>query len=79
MHITLYKTPTCPYCKLTRDLLKELNVEWHEVDVSMDHAKAKEMIDKSGSMGVPVLEINGRIIVGFNPDLIKEAVAASRK
>lgn len=79
MHILLYTTQTCPYCKLAENLLKELGVEYHKIDVNADQETAKKMVTKSGQMGVPVIEINGKIIVGFNPEVIKEAVMASRK
>jgi glutaredoxin-like YruB-family protein len=65
-NVTVYTTPTCPYCKMTKEFLREKNVEYTEIDVSADQAKAKEMIDKSGQMGVPVIDVDGKIIVGFD-------------
>ena len=68
--ITVYSTPTCPYCHKVKDFLKEKNVEFGDIDVSSDQDKAQEMVKKSGQMGVPVLDIDGDIIVGFDQDKI---------
>jgi glutaredoxin-like YruB-family protein len=66
MKIKVYSTPSCPYCHLTKEFLKENNIEFEDVDVSKDEAALIEMINKSGQMGVPVIDIDGEIIVGFN-------------
>jgi glutaredoxin-like YruB-family protein len=66
MKIKVYSTPSCPYCHLTKEFLKENNIEFEDVDVSKDEAALMEMINKSGQMGVPVIDIDGEIIVGFN-------------
>jgi glutaredoxin 3 len=70
--IIVYSTPTCPYCNLVKDYLKQKGVEFEEKDVSKDRVAAREMIKRSGEMGVPQIEINGKIIVGFNRDAIDE-------
>ena len=72
--ITVYSTPTCPYCKMVKEYLKGKNINFTDIDVADDAAKAQEMIDKSGQMGVPVLEINGKIIVGFDQEAINQAL-----
>ncbi|MFH1445285.1 MAG: glutaredoxin family protein [Nanoarchaeota archaeon] len=74
MEVTVYSTQTCPYCHMVKDFLKKHNIKFNDVDVSQDQEKAKEMIEKSGQMGVPVTEINGKIIIGFNQDALKEAL-----
>jgi len=66
MKIKVYSTPSCPYCHLTKEFLKENNIEFEDVDVSKDEAALIEMINKSGQMGVPVIDIDGEIIIGFN-------------
>lgn len=66
MAVTVYSTPTCPFCKMTKAFLKENKVEFKDIDVAEDKAKAQEMIEKSGQMGVPVIDVNGKIIVGFD-------------
>ena len=70
--IKVYSTPTCPYCHLLKDFLKQKNVEFDDIDVAADQQAAKEMIAKSGQMGVPQIEINGKIIVGFDKPAIEE-------
>lgn len=72
MSITVYSTPTCPFCKQLKAFLDEHNVEYTNYDVSNDTEKAKEMIQKSGQMGVPVSDINGEIVVGFDKKKIQE-------
>ena len=72
--ITVYSTPTCPYCIRTKKFLKELNVEFKDIDVSADKEKVQEMVDRSGQMSVPVLDIDGKIIVGFDEAEIKNAL-----
>ena len=72
--VIVYSTPSCPYCHSAKDFLKQNKIEYEDVDVSKDHEKAQEMIEKSGQMGVPVLDINGTIIVGFDKEAIKKAL-----
>jgi len=69
--VKVYSTPTCPYCIRAKDFLKENNISFENIDVSSDQEKAQEMIDLSGQMGVPVITIDGEIIVGFDRDKIK--------
>lgn len=72
MAVKIYTTQTCPWCKKTKEFLKENSIDFEEADVSGDKDAAKEMMDKSGQMGVPVLDIDGDIIVGFDKEQIKE-------
>lgn len=65
-NIIVYTTPTCPYCHAAKEFLSEHKVAFTDVDVSRDIAKAQEMVQKSGQMGVPVIDVDGEIIVGFN-------------
>lgn len=74
MKVTVYSTTSCPFCHKLRDYLKEKKVDFEDIDVSVDEAKAKEMIEKSGQMGVPVADINSTIIVGFDQAKIDEAL-----
>jgi len=66
--VTIYTTPTCVYCKMTKAFFKENNVQYEEKDVSADRAMADEMIKKSNQMGVPVIDIDGQILVGFDKE-----------
>ena len=73
-NITIYSTPTCPYCKMAKDYLASKNFTYTEVDVAADASKADEMIQKSGQMGVPVIDIDGTIIVGFDKPKMNAAL-----
>jgi len=64
--IKVFSTPTCPYCFTLKEYLKEKGFKYEEINVAEDKVAAKEMIKKSGQMGVPVTEINGEIITGFD-------------
>lgn len=72
--VTVYSTSTCPFCVRAKQFLKDNFVQFDDIDVSENQEKAQEMIKKSGQMGVPVIEIDGGIIVGFDKDKIKEAL-----
>ncbi|NQU74664.1 MAG: glutathione S-transferase N-terminal domain-containing protein [Candidatus Omnitrophica bacterium] len=72
--VTVYSTATCPYCKMVKDFLRQNNIAFVEVDVAQDQRAAQEMVNKSGQMGVPQLEIDGQIIVGFDRVAIKKAL-----
>ena len=69
--VTVYSTPTCPYCNKAKEYLTENKVEFESVDVSQDQERAKEMVEKSGQMGVPVIIIDDQVIVGFDVGAIK--------
>lgn len=73
-NVLIYSTPTCPYCIRAKQFLTDNNVAFENFDVSIDQARADEMVQKSGQMGVPVLDIEGEIIVGFDKDKIKQAL-----
>lgn len=70
--VIIYSTPTCQYCKMAKAYFKEKGVEYTEIDVAGDPAKAKEMMEKSGQMGVPVIDIDGKITVGFDQSVIAQ-------
>lgn len=74
MSVKVYSTPSCPYCKKVKSFLDEEEVEYEDYDVSKNQEKQQEMIDKSDQMGVPVLDIDGEIIVGFDKNKIKGAL-----
>ena len=64
--VEIYTTPWCAYCKMAKEYFKNNNVEYTEHDVADDAAKRKEMIDKTHQMGVPVIIIDGQIVIGFD-------------
>ena len=72
MSLTIYSTPTCPYCIMAKNFFKKHNVSYAEKDVSSDQEAAQEMVKKSGQMGVPVIEIDEKIIIGFDQEKIAE-------
>jgi len=73
--VKIYSTPSCPWCIRAKQFLKDHNIVFTDIDVSGDEKAAEEMVDKSGQMGVPVLDIGGKIIVGFDEEEIKRALA----
>jgi glutaredoxin-like YruB-family protein len=72
--VNVYSTSTCPFCIRAKQYLKDNNIEFVNFDVGADHAKAEEMMKKSGQMGVPVIDIEGEIIVGFDKEKIRESL-----
>ncbi|MBU3901585.1 glutathione S-transferase N-terminal domain-containing protein [Patescibacteria group bacterium] len=70
--IKVYSTPTCAYCVTLKRFLDEKGIKYESVDVSQNEKDLREMVDKSGQMGVPVIDIDGQIIVGFNRNKIVE-------
>ena len=76
--VTIYSTQTCGYCKSAKEFLAANNVSYEEVDVGNDQEKAREMIEKSGQMGVPVIIVgegaDEEIIIGFDKDRLSSAV-----
>lgn len=74
MAITLYSTPSCVYCKKAKDYFKQKRVPFTEYNVARDMRRAEEMVKKSGQMGVPVIDVNGKIIIGFNQPEIDRAL-----
>jgi len=70
--VKVFSTPTCPYCFTLKEFLKKNNIEFKDVDVSKDEKALEEMVKKSGQMGVPVVEIDGEIVIGFDKEKISE-------
>jgi glutaredoxin-like YruB-family protein len=66
MNVIVYSTPTCPYCDMVKRLLSERGVSFVEKDVSVDQAAAMDMVRRTGQQGVPVTEIDGQFVVGFD-------------
>ena len=75
MKIKVYSTPACPYCYALKSYLKDRGFEFEDIDVSLDREAAKEMVMKSGQMGVPVADINGQIVIGFDREKIDELLS----
>ncbi|MFC1595965.1 glutaredoxin family protein [Candidatus Margulisiibacteriota bacterium] len=71
-NIKIYSTPTCPYCQMAKQFLDNKGIAYTSIDVTTDQQAATEMVNKSGQMGVPVLDIDGHILTGFDRDRISE-------
>ena len=74
MTVKVYSTPTCPWCTVTKNYLKSRNVPFEDIDVTVNRAAAVEMVQKSGQRGVPVIDIDGSIIVGFDQGTIDSLI-----
>jgi glutaredoxin-like YruB-family protein len=74
MAVTVYSTNMCPWCVKAKEFLKQNNIAFEEKNVSENIESLQEMEDKSGQRGVPVIDINGTIIIGFDRDAIKAAL-----
>ncbi len=70
--VSIYSTPSCQYCNMTKEFFAKHNVEFTNHDVSQDQAMREEMIEKSGQMGVPVIDVEGDIVVGFDEEKLTE-------
>ena len=70
--ITVYSMDGCPWCDKAKDFLKEKKVEFEVIDVGQDEKALQEMMKKTGQSGVPQIEINGRMIVGFDKEALEE-------
>jgi len=73
--VKIYSTPTCTYCKMLKDFLAEHKIEFDDINVAEDTKAANEMIEKSGQMGVPVTDIDGQIVIGFDKEKIKQLLS----
>ncbi len=73
--VVIYSTPTCPYCKRAKDYLSRKGIPFVDRNVAVDRDAAKEMIQKSGQMGVPVITIDDEIVVGFNQALLDKLLS----
>jgi glutaredoxin-like YruB-family protein len=74
--VEIYSTPTCTYCAHAKDYFKKNGVAYTEYNVATDTAKRSEMLEKSGQMGVPVIDIDGSIVVGYDEKIIADLLAA---
>jgi len=73
--VIVYSTPTCPFCVYAKDYFEKNNIPFEDIDVTKDQAKAKEMVERSGQMGVPVIAIDNDIVIGFQPEVFAELLS----
>lgn len=64
--VVVFSTPTCSFCNMAKSYFREKGIKFTDIDVSRDQAAARDMVRRSGQMGVPVIDIGGKVIVGFN-------------
>lgn len=74
-NVKIYTTPTCVYCKMAKEFFRQNSVEYEEKNVATDAVARDEMIQKSGQLGVPVIDVDGKIVIGFDQPRLKEALA----
>lgn len=74
MAVIIYSTPTCGYCNVAKKYFRENNIKFTDYNVMINPQRAQEMVEKSGQRGVPVIDINGKIIVGFNKPEIEKSL-----
>jgi len=73
-NITIYSTPTCHFCNMTKDFLKEKGIGYTEFNVAQDLEKRQEMIQRSGQMGVPVIFVDDEMIIGFDKERLETSL-----
>lgn len=74
MNVTVFSTKSCPWCAKVKEFLNSHKIKFKDIDVGADAKAAKKMIEKSGQQGVPVVDIDGEIIVGFDEAKLKKAL-----
>jgi len=72
--VTIYTAPSCTHCNSAKRYLSEHGVDYREVDISNDIQSAQRLIDKTGQTGVPVIEVDGKMIVGFDKRKLSQAL-----
>jgi glutaredoxin 3 len=77
MEVTIYSTPVCHFCQAAKEFFQEHNVEYTEHDVASDAEKRTQMIEMTGQMGVPVIQIGEDVVIGFDEDKVKELLKLS--
>lgn len=70
--VTVYTTTTCPYCVMVKNFLREQGVPFEEVNVQLDPIAARKLVETTGQIGVPQIEIDGQWVIGFDPNAIME-------
>ncbi len=73
--VKVYSTKTCPWCHKAKEFLKEKGIKFEDINVGANQKAANEMVEKSGQMGVPVIDIDGKIIVGFDKEELEKALS----
>jgi glutaredoxin 3 len=77
--VIVFSTPTCSYCNMAKQYFRRNKIRFKDVDVSRDQAAARDLVRRTGQMGVPVIDINGRLIVGFDKPQINRLLDISEQ
>lgn len=72
MSVKIYTTPSCVYCKMSKDFFQKNSIQYQELNVAQDAVAREEMIKKSGQFGVPVIDIDGQLVIGFDRARLSE-------
>ncbi len=72
--VIIYSTPTCTYCKMAKDFFAKNNVAYEEHDVASDAQAREEMVNKSHQLGVPVIDVDNQIIIGFDQRTLEKVL-----
>ena len=78
-NVTIYSTPTCVYCRMAKDFFAKNNIAYEEHDVASDQKAREDMFAKSHQMGVPVIDVDGQIIVGFDKKTLEDLLVPVKK
>jgi glutaredoxin-like YruB-family protein len=73
--VTIYSTPTCHFCHMAKEFFDAHKIRYTDHNVATDLAKRREMVEKSGQMGVPVITVGDDLVVGFDESRLKELLA----
>ncbi|HUV07279.1 MAG TPA: glutaredoxin domain-containing protein [Spirochaetia bacterium] len=79
MAVSVYSTPTCTFCTKVKEYLQQRQIKFVDYDVSRDQRKGEEMVHKSRQTGVPVIDFNGQIVVGFDKNRLDRLIAQTKK
>lgn len=74
MKIMIYSTPSCHACGMAKEFLKEKNIQFEEFNVASDASKRMEMLQKTGQMSVPVIDIDGSVLIGFDKQILAKKI-----
>ena len=77
--VRIYSTPICPFCKRAKEFFKKHNVEYEDINVAENEKARDEMVEKSGQMSVPVIEVGDKIIVGFDEQELRKTLKIGEK
>jgi len=78
MTVKIYSSPMCPWCDVVKNFFESNNIPFEEIDVSQNEKAAEEIMKKTGQIGVPVIEINGQYVIGFNKPVLEKLLGLEK-